>query len=128
MNQIRVLVVEDEFLIQDLLEHELKGAGFEIVTASNVNDALQRLNGEVATFRALVTDINLKSEQSGWDVARNARRLNADMPVIYMTGDSGADWPIYGVPNSILVTKPFAPVQIITALGQLLNVGNTPGV
>lgn len=128
MDPIRVLVVEDEFLIQDLLEHELKVAGFEVVAAPNFKDALLRLNEEVADFRALVTDINLQTEQSGWDVARHARRLNADIPVIYMTGDSGAEWPIYGVPNSILVTKPFAAVQIITALGQLLNVGNTPGV
>ena len=128
MDPIRVLVVEDEFLIQDLLEHELKEAGFEVVAASNFNDALHRLNEEVTVYRALVTDINLQSELSGWEVARHARRLKSDIPVIYMTGDSGADWPIHGVPNSILVTKPFAAVQIITALGQLLNVGNTPGV
>jgi hypothetical protein len=53
--------------------------------------------------------------------------MKSDLPVIYMTGDSGADWAINGVPNSILVLKPFAPTQIISALGQLLNVGNTPG-
>jgi hypothetical protein len=32
-----------------------------------------------------------------------------------------------GVPNSVLITKPFAPAQVLTAVSQLLNAGNTPG-
>jgi len=115
MDPIPILIVEDEFLIQDLLEHELKEAGFAVVTASTADDAFERLKAEMSYFRALVTDINLQSEVSGWDVARYARRMNSGIPVIYMTGDSGADWAVNGVPNSILVTKPFAPVQIISA-------------
>jgi hypothetical protein len=44
-----------------------------------------------------------------------------EMAVIYMTGDSGADWASKGVPKSVLVTKPFAPAQIVAAIAQLLN-------
>ena len=43
------------------------------------------------------------------------------MPVVYMTGGSGHDWEAEGVPNSILVPKPFAPAQIISAVTTLLN-------
>src|SRR3954454_15465544 len=38
----------------------------------------------------------------------------------------GGDWPSKGVPNSVLLTKPFAPVQLLTALSNLLNAANPP--
>lgn len=125
MDRIKLLVVEDEFLIQDLLVEHFEENGFEVDTASSANDGIELL--EKGAYRALITDINLLGELTGWDVARHARRLNSDLPVIYMTGDSSAEWSSEGVPNSVLIPKPFAPVQIITALGQLLNIGNTPG-
>ena len=76
---------------------------------------------------ALVTDIKLGSSTTGWDVARHARELKPEMPVVYMTGSESSDWPSLGVPNSILVPKPFAPAQVITAISQLLNSSSTPG-
>jgi len=48
------------------------------------------------------------------------------MPIVYMTGDSADEWPSKGVPNSILLTKPFAPAQLVTAVSQLLNSGTPP--
>jgi DNA-binding response OmpR family regulator len=127
MDPINILVVEDEFIIRELLRNELGEAGFAVTIASTAKDAMDQLRDNATGYRALVTDINLQSNLTGWDVARQGRRMKSDLPVIYMTGDSGADWAINGVPNSILVLKPFAPTQIISALGQLLNVGNTPG-
>jgi DNA-binding NtrC family response regulator len=127
MDPINILVVEDEFIIRELLRNELGEAGSAVTIASTAKDAMDQLRDNAAGYRALVTDINLQSNLTGWDVARQGRRMKSDLPVIYMTGDSGADWAINGVPNSILVLKPFAPTQIISALGQLLNVENTPG-
>jgi hypothetical protein len=46
--------------------------------------------------------------------------------VVYMTGASADDWGSKGVPNSVLINKPFAPVQVVTAVSQLLNAGNSP--
>jgi hypothetical protein len=43
-----------------------------------------------------------------------------------MTGDSAAEWASHGVPKSILLTKPFAPAQLLTAVSQLLNEGSSP--
>jgi hypothetical protein len=39
----------------------------------------------------------------------------------YMSGDSSADWAVEGVPNSIMLAKPFAPAQLVTAISQLLT-------
>jgi CheY-like chemotaxis protein len=64
---------------------------------------------------------------TGWDVARHGRETNPDLPVVYVTASERHDWASRGVPNSVLIAKPFAPAQVLIAVSQLLNVGNTPG-
>ena len=71
----------------------------------------------------LVTDVSLKGRMSGWDVARQVREIDPGCPVVYMTGGGGGDWPSQGVPHSILLQKPFAPAQLVTAIANLLNTG-----
>jgi len=58
---------------------------------------------------------------NGWEVAKAAREIDPAFPVVYLTGAVAGDWPSHGVPNSILLEKPFAPAQLITAVSQLLN-------
>jgi CheY-like chemotaxis protein len=70
-----------------------------------------------------VTDINLPGKTDGWEIARLAREIVATLPVVYMTGAAGDEWASKGVPESILLTKPFAPAQLVTAVSQLLNAG-----
>jgi CheY-like chemotaxis protein len=123
---VLILLVEDDPGIQDLLFDTLEEAGFEVVQASNAAQAINILN-EKGDIRAIVTDIDFgDSKLTGWDVARQARELLKDLPVVYMTGASADDWGSKGVPNSVLINKPFAPVQVVTAVSQLLNAGNTP--
>ena len=74
-----------------------------------------------ANYRALITDINLLGRFDGWEVAKRARQINPDIPVIYMTGAAAEDWASRGVPNSLLLQKPFAPAQIVIAVAQMLN-------
>jgi len=40
-----------------------------------------------------------------------------------MSGAAADKWPSRGVPNSILLEKPFAPAQLVTAISNLLNTG-----
>ena len=124
---IPVLVVEDEQLIHALLTETLTEGGFAVEIAADGEDAIRMLNAPDASYRALVTDVNLSpGKLTGWDVAKRARELQAEIPVVYMTGAGSHHWPSRGVPNSVLVPKPFAPAQIVTAVSQLLNRGNTP--
>jgi DNA-binding response OmpR family regulator len=120
-----ILIIEDDTLIQAMVDDALKEAGFETAIASSAEEAVTLLKGKVNTYRALVTDINLKGRMTGWDVAREARQVEPEFPIVYMTGASAHDWASHGVPNSILIEKPFAPAQLVTAVSQLLNVGNS---
>jgi hypothetical protein len=48
------------------------------------------------------------------------------MPIVYMTGTHSEEWASKGVPNSVLLAKPFASAQLITAISNLLNTGTPP--
>jgi CheY-like chemotaxis protein len=122
-----VLLVEDDQSIQAIVQEILTDGGFEIAIASSGEEAVGLLEAALTKYRALVTDINLGGgNMDGWEVARRAREKNAEFPIVYMTGDSADEWASNGVPNSILLSKPFAPAQLVTAVAQLLNTG-TPG-
>lgn len=117
-----ILVVEDDHLIQSIVEESLSEGGFEIVIASSGQNALELLDATGEKYRALVTDINLgPGDVDGWDVARHAREIDPNFPVVYMSGKDAEEWASKGVPNSIMLAKPFAPAQLVTAVSQLLN-------
>ena len=116
-----ILVVEDDQLVQDMVKEALSEGGFEPAIAASGEEAVTLLQGDKAKYRALVTDINLDGTMSGWEVARHAREIDPEFPIIYMTGASADQWASHGVPNSILLCKPFAPAQLVTAVSQLLN-------
>jgi len=118
-----VMVVEDDQAIQGIVEEALTDGGFESAIAASGEEAVTLLEGSKGKYRALVTDINLQGRMDGWDVAKHAREIDPEFPIIYMTGQSADQWASNGVPNSILLTKPFAPAQLVTAVSQLLNSG-----
>ena len=124
MELVQVLVVEDEFLVQAQLAAPLEEAGFKALTAMKGAEAITILEREGADVRALITDVNLGGDLTGWDVAQKARELNPHIPVIYTTSSSSEDWAAHGVPNSVHICKPFIPIQVITALSHLLNSSN----
>ncbi len=118
-----IIVVEDDQAVQGIVEDALIEGGFETAIAASGDEAVTLLQGNNGKYRALVTDIDLGGRINGWEVAKRAREIDPEFPVIYMTGASGHDWPSHGVPNSILLTKPFAPAQLVTAVSSLLNKG-----
>jgi CheY-like chemotaxis protein len=123
-----VLVVEDDPLIQTLIDEALCDGGYEPAIVASGEEAVTLLQGNRQHYRALVSDINLKGTMDGWDVARQAREIESSFPIVYMTGTAAEQWTSHGVPNSILLTKPFAPAQLVTAISQLLNAGTQPTV
>lgn len=123
---VTVMVVEDDQLIQGMVNEALTEGGFQSSIAATGEEAVTLLQDDREKYRALITDINLLGRLDGWEVAKRAREINPGMPVIYMTGAAADQWTSRGVPNSILLNKPFAPAQLVTAVSQLLNAGTLP--
>lgn len=114
-----ILLVEDEDLVLMTVEAALHDAGYEVVPARDGREALALLEARIEEFGALMTDVRL-GEPDGWSIARRARELKPTLPVVYVTGDSANDWAAQGVPGSVLVEKPFAAAQIVTAVSSLM--------
>lgn len=121
-----ILIVEDEYGVQGIVEDALSEGGFATDILSSGEEALTLFKGGSKTYRGLVTDVNLKGRLSGWEVAKRIRESDPTFPIVYMTGAAADDWASKGVPNSILLSKPFAPAQLVTAVSQLLNAGSAP--
>ncbi|MDF3217374.1 response regulator [Mesorhizobium sp. M7A.F.Ca.CA.001.09.2.1] len=119
MDEIPVLVVEDEPLILLDLETALEEAGFRVIGVTTAEAAIKAF--DEAPVSSLITDIRLGPGKNGWQLARDLRGVNPAIPVIYISGDGAPYWSAEGVPESIMISKPFAIPQIITALSILLN-------
>jgi CheY-like chemotaxis protein len=107
---IRVLLVEDEFLISEWVAESLEERGFAVRCAGNAAEALRHLNS--APVDVLFTDINLPGEMDGLALARRARELLPDLPVVYASGRVNVLDPQARVPRSTFVPKPYVPALI----------------
>ncbi len=119
-----ILVVEDEEPLQLVLHDGLKDGGFDVLAVASGAEAMALLESAVVKYSALATDIRLKDGENEWEVARKAREIEPGLAVAYATSASADDWRAQGVPNSILLEKPFAIAQLLTAVSQLLNTGD----
>jgi DNA-binding response OmpR family regulator len=78
------------------------------------------LTGHKGKYHGLVIDITLLGRLDGWEVAKRAREIDPAFPVLYITAAHADRWPSQGVPNSGLLTKPFAPAQLVTAVSSIV--------
>lgn len=100
-----VLLVEDEPLIAELIQSALEEVDLTLCVALSPKVAVAELEAEPRCFAALATDINLGDSLTGFDLARRARELNADVKVVYITGLPSN---IYAAEESALMfPKPF---------------------
>ncbi len=81
-----VLVVEDDQGIQSIVEDALVEGGFEPAIAPSGEEAVTLLRGNRNGYRALVADVKLRGRMDGWEVARHAREIDPEFPIVYMTG------------------------------------------
>jgi CheY-like chemotaxis protein len=123
LEELTILVIEDDPIVQAIVDEALCDGGYEPALASSGEEAITLLRARITKYRALVIDINLAGRANGWEVARAAREIDPEFPVVYMTGAAADEWAVQGVPNSVLLAKPFAPAQLITAISSLLNTG-----
>jgi DNA-binding NtrC family response regulator len=115
-----ILVVVDEILLCWTLEEDLHREGYEVQIANTGNKGLAALEGD-QHFDLFITNIRLKGGPDGWALARRAREVRPDIPVIFVSGDSMAKHRIDGVPGSYMLAKPFRFDRLRQALASLLT-------
>ncbi len=106
----RVLVVEDELLVRDMIVFEMALVGFEVIEAGSAEAALA-LVPELDRLDLLFTDIRLPG-MDGWQLAERIRGRYSEVPVIYASGYAERITPL---PRSKFLQKPYLPSQVFKA-------------
>jgi len=116
----RVLVVDDEASIRDLLAKTLALAEYDVDIAPDGRTALERLR--IIPYDLLITDLKMPGVD-GLTVIREARRLKPDIPVIIVTGFSTEASAIEAVNLGVsgYLTKPFRVPRVLAAAAKALG-------
>jgi two-component system OmpR family response regulator len=121
---VRVLVVDDEATLTDLLQMALRYEGWEIRTAADGREALTTARD----FRpdAVVLDIMLP-DFDGLEVLRRMRADGSDVPVLFLTAKDAVEDRIAGLTagGDDYVTKPFSLEEVVARLRGLIRRGGT---
>ena len=112
-----VLVVEDEFLIRMHAAEMIEEAGFEVLEASNADEAVEMLEARF-DIAVVFTDIQMPGSMDGLKLAKAVRDR---WPPIHIVATSGfVDVRIDDLPNGgRFLPKPYSPAQVIGALHEL---------
>lgn len=113
-----VLIVEDEQLVLWLAREEFADAGYRVLEAPDGEAALNILENDPGVD-LLFTDVRMPGSMDGWALARAARKLRPDLPVIYASGFS-ADEPEF-VEGARLFSKPYRLSAVIGFANELLR-------
>lgn len=116
----RVLLVEDESLIAELICEAFEEHGFCVHSVSNAADALNHLSGG-GEVDVLFTDINLPGELDGAALAAKARCMKPDLPVIYASGRWGLLEELRRLPLSKTLQKPYSTARACAAVEGLMS-------
>jgi DNA-binding response OmpR family regulator len=112
---IHVLLVEDEILVNEWVTQSLSEQGFAVQSVTNAADALGYLASDPVDV--LFTDINLPGKMDGAALARRARELLPNLPVVYASARATMLAPDVRVPGGVIVPKPYEPELV----GRLLT-------
>jgi excisionase family DNA binding protein len=121
----RILVVDDESSIRDLLSKTLALAEYDVDTAPDGRSALERLR--LYPYDLLIADLKMPGID-GLSVIREAKRLKSTLPVIIITGYSSETAAIEAVNLGVsgYLTKPFRVPQVLAAAAKAIGEPTSP--
>jgi two-component system OmpR family response regulator len=120
MENIKVLVVDDEPSIRDLLSRQLRFAGFSVAAVGNGNDAV--VAAEKSKPDIIILDVMLP-DMNGFSVTKAIRAKGIDVPVLFLSArDEEAD-RVTGltVGGDDYVTKPFGLDEVVARIHAILR-------
>jgi len=114
-----VLLVEDEPMVSEIATEALQEQGFEVEAVSTASEALLRLLMG-SPFDILFTDVHLPGGMDGAALARRARELRPDLPVVYTSGRQSVIGKVDPVDGAMFIAKPYDPYNVGRMLQYLL--------
>ena len=118
--QVRILVVDDEPNIVDVISMALRFEGFQVESAATGNDAIAAVAARPPQL--LVLDVMLP-DIDGFEVARRLASARAEVPIIFLTARDSTEDVVHGltVGGDDYVTKPFSLEELVARIRTILR-------
>ena len=119
-----LLVVDDELAIRSVAHRVLTTAGYQVVTASNGDEAVRLLGDPDLSLDMVLTDIVMPG-MTGAAFAAQARAMRPGLPILFMSGYDRPDVAGAGGidPFAQIISKPFSRPALLAKVSQMLTAG-----
>jgi CheY-like chemotaxis protein len=117
-----ILVVEDDQAVRNIAARVLRGAGYQVLTAKDGQEALLVLETKANDIDLVLTDV-VMPQMSGKQLAERLFAMRPDMPVVFMSGYTDNMIERHGVlePGTLLISKPFSAGELGTKVRAALD-------
>jgi two-component system copper resistance phosphate regulon response regulator CusR len=124
---VRVLIVEDERKLAQVLSSALQAEHYDVVVAATGEDGFYRANAEL--FDLVVLDLMLPG-RNGLEILQTLRQRHIDTPVLILTARDGVDDRVLGLDLGAddYLVKPFALPELLARIRALLRRGRPADV
>lgn len=117
---IKVLYVEDELFLGKIVKETLELRGFEVIMESDGADVVrsfEKCNPDICVFDVMLPN------RSGFELAEDIRKLNDDVPVIFLTAKTQTDDVVHGfkIGGNDYIRKPFSMEELIVRIENALR-------
>jgi len=116
-NGQRILLIEDDHDVRDMVSRILGHKGYAVFPASNAADAIDTFEKENREFNLVITDMILADEQ-GLEIVEQLHSTSPHLPVLICSGymDYKSRWPVIEEKGYRFLAKPFTLVQLLEAV------------
>jgi DNA-binding response OmpR family regulator len=121
VNNIKVLLLEDEAVLAEIVCENLQAKGFDVLLADSI--AMAKTTYASFTPDILVVDVMLP-DGNGFDFASLVRKKNLHIPIIFLTSRSKVEDVVHGfeVGGNDYLKKPFSMAELVVRMNALLSV------
>lgn len=115
----KILIVDDEADIRDILQFNMENAGFNVETAASAEEALEMLSED---HRLILLDV-MMGGMSGFQMAQTLRDQGNDVPVIFLTAKDRQDDLLTGFSSGAddYISKPFSIQEVIARVNAVIK-------
>lgn len=114
-----VLVVDDDKSFRRTVVRQLTGAGYPVLEASNMIEAMAQLEGSLS-IDLMLTDLNLSpGKPHGFSIARVVKMKYPDIRIVFMTGGDADAYAMHRETDTV-VAKPFRREQLLEVIERVM--------
>ncbi len=121
----RILVVDDEEDLREILRFNLEAEGFEVETVASAEEALDKFSILNSQFSIILLDV-MMDKMSGFEMAQRMREAGDNTPIIFLTARDAHDDQLqgFGVGADDYITKPFSFDTVLARVKAVLRRSN----